>query len=100
MEIKKYYNGEKLTIVINGRIDTVTSPELEKALSDIPSHVNVLVFDFEYVEYISSACLRVLLMAKKRLGNKGSITIANVNKIVKEVFSITGFDKFIEVIEK
>lgn len=88
MEIKKIAEGTKLTLAPVGRIDTLTSPELEAAV--VLDGVEELVFDLANVEYISSAGLRVLLSSQKKMVGK-SMKIANAKPAVKEVFDITGF---------
>ena len=94
MQVKLQSEGEKLTVAVEGLIDTLTSPQLESQLK--LDGVKDLVFDFTGVEYISSAGLRVLVKACKALkANGGEMKIAGVRPIVKEVFDITGFtDKF------
>ena len=81
-------NGE-LTVVIDGRLDTVTAPELESFLLDNCKGVSFLAFDCEKLEYISSAGLRVLLAAHKRM--KGAMKLTGVNEQVMEVLEMTGF---------
>lgn len=98
MEIKQICEGNKTTLLIDGRIDTVASPLLEKELNTIGEECTELVLDFANVEYISSACLRVLLVEKKSMKPGSTIAIINANKVVKEVFAMTGFDKFIQVL--
>ena len=88
MEIGKITEGAKLTLAPVGRIDTVTSPELEAAI--VLDGVDELVFDLEKVDYISSAGLRVLLSSQKKMAGK-TMVIAHVCPAVKEVFDITGF---------
>jgi anti-sigma B factor antagonist len=91
MEICKQAEGEKLTITLKGRLDTMTSPELEEALKESLEKVKELVFDFTDVEYISSAGLRVLLGSQKAMGENGKMIIRHVNEPVMEVFEVTGF---------
>ena len=92
MKITQRTEGQSTTISPEGRIDTVTAPELEEAMSNVPDDVTSLTFDFAKVEYISSAGLRVLLVAQKNMMKAGaSMTITNVATAVKEVFDITGF---------
>lgn len=81
-------DGE-LTVVIDGRLDTVSAPELESFLANNYVDTASLNFDCEKLEYISSAGLRVLLGAHKRM--KGSMKLNNVNEIVMEVLEMTGF---------
>ena len=88
MQINKNKEGSKLTLAPIGRVDTITAPELEAAIA--LDGVEELVFDLAQVDYISSAGLRVLLSAQKKMAGK-SMTIANSKPAVKEVFDITGF---------
>ena len=88
MEIKKNLEGTKLTLAPVGRVDTITSPELEAAVQ--LDGVEELVFDLANVDYISSAGLRVLLASQKKMAGK-VMKIANAKPAVKEVFDITGF---------
>ncbi len=90
MTITKNLNGEKLEVVIAGRLDTSTAPELENELRDL-SGVKELVLDFAGLEYVSSAGLRVLLASQKTMNAQGKMTIKNVNDTIMEVFEITGF---------
>ena len=99
MKITQRTEGQSTTISPEGRIDTVTAPELEEAMSNVPGDVATLTFDFAKVEYISSAGLRVLLVAQKNMMKAGaSMTIANVAPAVKEVFDITGFSTIFTIV--
>lgn len=89
MEISKKLEEGVLTVTPVGRIDTLTAPEFEGAVTD--EGVNEIVFDFAQVVYISSAGLRVLLKVQKTMAAKGKVTIRNATAPVKEVFDITGF---------
>ena len=91
MTISKTMNGTILTIAVEGRLDTVTAPELESELRDSLGGAQELVFDFSKLEYISSAGLRVLLSAHKTMAAKGGMKVTHVNEIVQEVFEVTGF---------
>ena len=88
MQINKNQDGNKLTLAPIGRVDTITAPELEAAV--VTDGIEELVFDLAQVDYISSAGLRVLLSAQKKMETK-SMKIANAKPAVKEVFDITGF---------
>lgn len=88
MEIKKLQEGAKLTLAPLGRVDTLTAPDLEAAV--VVDGVDELVFDLASVDYISSAGLRVLLSAQKKMATK-SMVIVHVAPAVREVFDITGF---------
>lgn len=91
MTITKELNGTALKIVLEGRLDTMTAPELERELNQDLGAVENLTMDFSRLDYISSAGLRVLLSAHKALSGKGGMKITNVNEIVQEVFDVTGF---------
>ena len=88
MQINKNQEGNKLTLAPVGRVDTITSPELEAAV--VLDGIDELVFDLAQVDYISSAGLRVLLSSQKKMAGK-SMKIVNAKPAVKEVFDITGF---------
>jgi anti-sigma B factor antagonist len=89
MKIDFNKNGDNLTIKLEGRLDTTTAPELDKFLTENLMNVNELVIDCENLVYVSSAGLRVLLVAHKKM--KGSMKLTNVQELVMEVFEITGF---------
>lgn len=90
MTISKVTENEAITIKIEGRIDTTTAPQFEAEIDNCTDAKN-LVLDFEGVEYISSAGLRVVLKAQKMMAKNGSMKLINVNADVMEVFDITGF---------
>jgi len=93
MTFNKKLEGEKLFVAIEGRLDTTTAPQLEAGLdkeADL-GPVKELVFDFEKLEYVSSAGLRVLLAMQKTMNTHGKMVIKNVNDSIMEVFEITGF---------
>ena len=89
IEIKK--NVENTIVEIVGRLDTTTAPSLEKTLSDDMGDTKNLILDLKGLEYISSAGLRVLLSAQKKIQKNGTMKIVNVGESVMEVFEITGF---------
>ena len=91
MTIEKKVNGTALEIALEGRLDTMTAPELEAELNQSLSGIESLTLDFGKLEYISSAGLRVLLSAHKAMSAKGGMKVTNVNEIVQEVFEVTGF---------
>lgn len=92
MEIIQKSNADELVLTVAGRLDTTTAPELDAVVSEIPIEVKKLVMDFIKLEYISSAGLRVLLAAQKKMSKQGKMVLVNVNATVKEVFEITGFN--------
>ena len=98
MTISKQQNGSALTMALEGRLDTTTSPELEKELKASLDGADSLVLDFSKLDYISSAGLRVLLSAHKQMSGKGGMKVTNVNEIVREVFDVTGFADILTVV--
>ncbi len=97
MTITKNQNGDSLTVALEGRLDTTTAPELDKVLRDSLAGVTDLTLDFEKLEYISSAGLRVLLTAHKAISKRGRMKVCNVGEIVREVFEVTGFVDILEI---
>ena len=98
MTIEKIMNNAELTLVLEGRLDTITAPQLEEALKERLEGVQKLVLDFKALEYISSAGLRVLLMAQKVMNKQGAMVIRNVNETISEVFDITGFADMLTIV--
>lgn len=88
-------DGE-LTVMIDGRLDTVTAPELESFLAKKYESTDTLIFDCEKLVYISSAGLRVLLTAHKRM--KGAMKLIGVSELVMEVLEMTGFADVWEIV--
>lgn len=91
MTIEKKIENENVTLLITGRLDTTTAPELEKTLDSVLDGTKELVFDMTGLEYISSAGLRVILKAQKAMNTQGSMKLTGVNDSIMEVFDITGF---------
>ena len=91
MTIEMKRNGEAATIEITGRLDINTAPVLDKTINEETEDVKDLTFDFTNLEYISSAGLRVLLNAQKKMQKIGSMKVKNVCEDVMEVFEMTGF---------
>lgn len=91
MTITNERKDNLLTIAVEGRLDTTTAPQLEVFLSENTDGVKDIVMDMEKLEYISSAGLRVLLAAHKKMNKAGSLTLKNVCDEVMEVFEMTGF---------
>lgn len=97
MEIVNKTEGNKVTMEISGWLDTQTAPQLEKALSGLDDTVTSLVFDFSKLEYISSAGLRQIIVAYKKMAGKDGFKIINVSDEVYNVFELTGFDQKIHI---
>ena len=92
MNITKKVEGEKLTVALEGRLDTLTAPELEESLSSALEGIKELVLDLSGLEYLSSAGLRVVLSTFKTVSAaEGKMTICNANEMVSKVFELTGF---------
>ena len=91
MTITKNMNGTTLEIALEGRLDTMTAPELETELNRSLDGVKSLVLNFSKLDYISSAGLRVLLSAHKIMSARDGMKVKNVNEIVQEVLEVTGF---------
>ena len=97
MNIKKMIDGEMLTLYVAGRIDTTNAKEFEDVINSELKDITGLIVDFAELEYISSAGLRVLLIAIKQMKKQGSMKIVHSNEMVKEIFEVTGFADLVEV---
>ena len=91
LNIVKQVEDNSLTLALEGRLDTVTAPQLETEIKELIGSVTTLVFDFEKLEYVSSAGLRVLLSAQKVMNAQGTMKIMHVNQTVMDIFEVTGF---------
>ena len=97
LNITKNANGNALKIILEGRLDTTTAPQLEAQLQDALGSVTDLKFDLEKLEYISSAGLRVLLVSQKIMNKQGTMVISNASAEVKEIFDVTGFSDILTI---
>ena len=91
MNIIKTKEGSTLNLALEGRLDTTTAPQLEAALHGAMEGASELNMDFEKLEYLSSAGLRVILAAQKTMNKQGKMVIRHVNETIREVFEVTGF---------
>ena len=91
LNLDKKQEQEKLTVTLEGRLDTTTAPTLEKLFQESLPGVTELVLDFEKLDYISSAGLRVLLAAQKTMTRQGSMKLRHVNETIMEILEVTGF---------
>ena len=91
MNIEQKKDGNALTLALEGRLDTMTAPELEEVLKNSLEGVEALTFDLGKLDYISSAGLRVLLSAQKAMNQQGAMKVKNANEMILEVFEVTGF---------
>ena len=96
MTITKNLNGTTLEIALEGRLDTMTAPQLEAELGSLDK-AESLVLDCTKLDYISSAGLRVLLSAHKIMCGKGGMKVTGINEIVREVLEVTGFTDILTI---
>ena len=97
MTIHKAMNGSSLTLTIEGRLDTTTSPMLEAEMKSSINGVTELILDFAALEYVSSAGLRVLLAAQKVMNKQGKMILRHVGATVMDVFEVTGFSDILTI---
>ena len=97
LNINKTIANGKATLAVEGRLDTLTAPELEKVVKEFLPGLTELVLDFEKLEYISSAGLRVLLSAQKAMNAQGEMKVCHVNETVMEIFEVTGFSDILTI---
>ena len=98
MKITKNYNEKDLLMSVEGRIDTITSQELDKEINSEIGNFESLTLDFADLEYISSAGLRVLIATQKKLkASDIPLVIKNINDAVREIFRMSGFDKILKI---
>ena len=97
MTVTKTLEDKILNVKVEGRLDTATALELEKELEEVLGEAEELVFDFEGLEYMSSAGLRILLATQKKMSAKGGMKVTNVNDVISEIFEITGFSDILTI---
>lgn len=97
LQIKKTIGDGKAVFSLEGRLDTVTAPELEGALADSLTGIRELTLDMEKLDYISSAGLRVLLTTQKTMKRQGEMTLTHVNENVRDIFEVTGFSDILTI---
>ena len=97
LNIQKTIENTKASFSLQGRLDTVTAPELEQSLKDSLDGITELELDFQNLEYISSAGLRVLLSAQKIMNRQGIMKVIHVNETVMEIFEVTGFTDILTI---
>lgn len=97
LSITKKAEGSKLTVFLEGRIDTTTAPQLDDELNASLNGVEELTMDLEKLDYISSAGLRVLLSAQKTMNKQGKMVVKNASEEVMEIFEVTGFSDILTI---
>lgn len=98
MQILKNVENSVMTVALDGRLDTMTAPNLDAELRNALEGITELIFDFEKLAYISSAGLRVLLSAQKVMNKQGNMVIKNVCSDIMEVFNVTGFCDILKIV--
>ena len=91
MNIEMKRNEQEVVVEVEGRLDTITAPTLEKEINENINDTDTFILDLKALEYISSAGLRVLLGAQKKMLKRGSMKVRNVREEIMEVFEMTGF---------
>ena len=97
MTIQKTVDNDTLTLMPEGRLDTITAPQLEGEIRSSSGGIKVLVFDLEKLVYISSAGLRVLLSAQKTMNKQGTMLLRNVRPEIMEILEATGFSDILTI---
>ena len=97
MKVTSSKNGSTCTLTVEGKIDTITAPELEEAVKSNLPKCDKMIFDFTNANYITSAGLRVLVYAQRELMKKGGVTVTGVNESIKNVFTVTGMYKVLKI---
>ena len=97
LNINKTIENGKAAFSLEGRLDTVSAPELEAELKDALDGVSELTLDLEKLEYISSAGLRVLLAAQKEMNKRGTLKVTHVGETIMEIFEVTGFSDILTI---
>ena len=97
MTIEQTKNGNALNLALEGRLDTMTAPQLEAALKEALPGVEALTFDFGKLEYISSAGLRVLLSAQKTMNKQGTMKVIHANEMIMEIVEVTCFADILNI---
>ena len=99
MKIKKTLNGKDMTLELEGYLDTTTSPELKKLLGETMDSIDTLTLDFQNLEYVSSAGLRVLLTAHTNMSKKGGMKILHVNEEIMDSLTVTGLADMLNIVK-
>jgi anti-sigma B factor antagonist len=98
MTFTKEKTNDRLTVALEGRLDTTSAPLFEEALRSELHEVVCLVLDMEKLEYMSSAGLRVILAAQKRMSKQGRMLLKHVPEAIMEIFEITGFVDILTIV--
>lgn len=97
MNINTQKQDTQLIIQLEGRLDTTSAPELIEELNKSLTGITSLIIDFKDLEYISSAGLRVILVAQQQMSEQGKMVVKNVNENIMEIFELTGFVEILTI---
>ncbi len=98
LSIDKKTQGESEHLILNGRLDTITAPDLDEVIQAVGEDVKELTLECKKLEYISSAGLRVLLSAQKKMIKQGGqLKLIQVNQTIMEIFEVTGFSEILTI---
>ena len=97
LNFEKKIDGDVLTVVLDGKMDTTTSPQLAADIEEDVEAVNSIVFDMKDLKYLSSAGLRLLLSLHKKMSKKGGFKLINVNETNMEILDFTGFADILDI---
>ena len=97
MKIVKELNNKQLVLSLEGELNTVSAPEFEEVIKNELNNVDSLIIDLAKLSYLSSAGLRVLLVAQKVMVKKGGMIVRHPNKEVMEIFALTGFSNVLDI---
>lgn len=97
MNITKERDGNSMILTLEGRLDTTTAPQLEEVISKELDGIESVTMDFKQLDYLSSAGLRVILAAQKKMNKQGEMVIRHVNETIMEVFEVTGFSGILNI---
>jgi anti-sigma B factor antagonist len=97
MTIEKYRQGAELTVMLEGRLDTVSAPDLDAVVKNELLGVDTFILDLKKLQYTSSAGLRVILIAQKTMNKQGKLILKNVSEAVMEVFEMTGLSDLLTI---
>ena len=97
LKITMTQNGTEYTFTLDGRLDTITSPDLEAKINEVVGDADKLILDLGSLEYISSAGLRVILGATQAMEGKGDVVVRNLTQSVRDVFELTGFSNLFHI---
>ena len=97
MTIEKHIQGAELTVMLEGRLDTVSAPDLDAVVKNELLGVDTFILDLKKLQYTSSAGLRVILVAQKTMNKQGKMILKNVAEAVMEVFEMTGLSDLLTI---